>query len=97
MCEDDTTCDDFLSYTKTWINRVDRGGLFPVNNTAYLLFKQLEIEIQKNYNYKKLMTSLPTRDEIVKFITESKDVQFYWYLISSDVEEEEANQENFYV
>ena len=92
MCEDDTTCDDFLSYTKTWINRVDRGGLFPVNNTAYLLFKQLEIEIQKNYNYKKLMTSLPTR-EIVKFITESKDVQFYWYLISSDVEEEEANQE----
>ena len=93
MCEDDTTCDDFLSYTKTWINRVDRGGLFPVNNTAYLLFKQLEIEIQKNYNYKKLMTSLPTRDEIVKFITESKDVQFYWYLISSDVEEEEANQE----
>ena len=46
MCEDDTTSDDFLSYTKTWIIRVDCGGLFPVNNTAYLLFKQLEIEVQ---------------------------------------------------
>ena len=49
MCEDDSTCDDFLSYTKAWISRVDRGGLFPVNNTAYLLFKQLEIEVQKSY------------------------------------------------
>ena len=94
MCEDDTTCDDFLSYTKSWISRVDRGGLFPVNNTSYLLFKQLEIEVQKHYNYKNLATSqIPTRNEIVKFITASKDIQFYWHLLSSDVEEEVANHE----
>ena len=94
MCEDDTTCDDFLSYTKTWISRVDRGGIFPVNNTSYLLFKQLEIEVQKNYNYKKLARSqIPTHNEMVEFITASKDVQFYWHLLSSDVEEEDANDE----
>ena len=94
MCEDDTTCDDFLSYTKTWINRVDRSGLFPVNNTAYLLFKQLEIEVQKNYNYNKLVAShIPTRDEIAKLIMKSTDVQFYWFLLSSDVDQEEANKE----
>ena len=94
MCEDDTTCDDFLSYTKTWINRVDRGGLFPVNNTAYLLFKQLEIKVQKNYNYNKLVAShIPTRDEIAKLIMKSTDVQFYWFLLSSDVDQEEANKE----
>ena len=80
MCEDDTTCDDFLSYTKTWISRVDRGGLFLVNNTVYLLFKQLEIEVQKNYNYNNLAASqIPTHDEIAQLIMKSMDVQFYWF------------------
>ena len=58
------------------------------------MFKQLEIEVQKHYNYKNLATlQIPTRNEIVKFITASKDIQFYWHLLSSDVEEEEANHE----
>ena len=50
--------------------------------------------MQKNYNYKKLARSqIPTRNEMVEFITASKDVQFYWHLLSSDVEEEDANDE----
>ena len=47
-----------LSYTKTWISRVDSG------------------------------------DEITKKITTSEDVQFYWFLLSSDLEDsEEASKE----
>ena len=33
------------------------------------------------------------RDEIAKVTLESQDVQFYWYLLSSEIEEEEANKE----
>jgi len=74
---------------------VDSGGLFPVNNTAYLLFKQLEIEVQKSYNYRQLLsTQIPSRDEITEKITTSEDVQFYWFLLSSDLEDsEEASKE----
>ena len=28
--------DDLLSYTKEWINKVDRGGLFPINEKRFL-------------------------------------------------------------
>ena len=47
------------------------------------MFKQLEIEVQKNYNYNKLVAShIPTRDEIAKLI-----------MMSSDVDQKEANKE----
>ena len=53
------------------------------------MFKQLEIEIQKNYNYNNLAASrIPTRDEITEFIMKSTDVQFYWFLLSSDIDQE---------
>jgi coiled-coil and C2 domain-containing protein 1 len=27
---------DFLEYTKVWINKVNRGGLFPLNNITFI-------------------------------------------------------------
>jgi len=90
MCEDEgeTDADNFLTYTKTWIERVNRGGLFPVSNAAYLLFKQLEIETQKVYNLANLKAeSIPLRTEAVKKLLESEDVQFYWYLLSEELED----------
>ena len=90
MCEDEdeTNADNFLTYTKSWIERVNRGGLFPVSNGAYLLFKQLEIEIQKVYNLANLKTeSIPLRKEAIKKLLESEDVYFYWYLLSEELED----------
>ena len=57
MCEDDTSSDDFLSYTRSWVERVNRGGLFLVNDMAYLLFEQLELELRKHYNLTELTRS----------------------------------------
>lgn len=34
--------DSFLEYTKEWIQRVNRGGLFPLNNTTYEFFISIE-------------------------------------------------------
>ncbi len=33
---------DFLEYTKEWMSRVNRGGLFPLNNQTFLLFSEIE-------------------------------------------------------
>ena len=35
--------DSFLDYTKEWIHKVNRGGLFEVNNGAYMLLASIEI------------------------------------------------------
>lgn len=34
--------DDLLSYTTKWMEKVNRGGLFPINNNAFHLFIEME-------------------------------------------------------
>ena len=38
--------DDLLSYTKEWINKVDRGGLFPINEKSFIFFLTIEKQVQ---------------------------------------------------
>ncbi len=37
---------DVMEYTKEWINKVNRGGLFPLNDVTYQFFIVIEIEVQ---------------------------------------------------
>ena len=34
--------DDYLIYTKCWLERVNRGGLFLIDDTTHLLFLDLQ-------------------------------------------------------
>ena len=38
--------DNFLDYTKEWIDKVNRGGLFPLNDSTYLFFVTVEKEVR---------------------------------------------------
>ena len=37
---------DFLQYTRSWLEKVNRGRLFEVNDLAYQLFKEIEKNLQ---------------------------------------------------
>ena len=37
---------DFLQYTRSWLEKVNRSGLFEVNDLAYQLFNEIEIDLQ---------------------------------------------------
>ena len=37
---------DFLQYTRSWLEKVNRGGLFEIYDLAYQLFKEIEIDLQ---------------------------------------------------
>ena len=37
---------DFLQYTRGWLENINRGGLFEVNDLAYQLFKEIEVNLQ---------------------------------------------------
>ena len=38
-----------LEYTIIWTRLVNRGGLFEVNDIAFLLFKEIELITRKSY------------------------------------------------
>ena len=69
-----------------WILSIDRGGLCHVNNTCYLLFQAMELEIRRHIqndptpNFLHVQISLMYND----------DVLFYWSIIGCDWEEEES-------
>lgn len=83
-------CDDpnFAQYTSEWFHRINRGGLFPVNDITFSFF--LAMETITRPNLPKLVTS--GRNEPKKILTDlveaDGDVQFYWTLLSQDIEEE---------
>lgn len=37
---------DFLEYTKKWIGKVNRGGLFPLNNITYQFLVEVEKQVR---------------------------------------------------
>ncbi len=37
-----------IDYTREWCLKVDRGGLFEVNDTAYLLFRIIELQVRRH-------------------------------------------------
>ena len=89
------TVHDFLSYTREWIARVNRGGLFPLNDMTYNIIFFVSVE-------KEVRASLPThmtketdkeafQEVVINRIVEIDEVQFNWTLVSQcSVSEEDA-------
>jgi len=65
-----------------WTVRVDRGGLWYIKNTTYLLFVAIEEEVRKCL--KQLLTGSVHRSAILKKVIESENVQFYWLIAQAD-------------
>ena len=42
---------DFLQYTKLWVEKVNRGGLFSLNNDNYMLFRAMELAVCQVLEY----------------------------------------------
>ena len=81
MCGDNDT-DDFLAYTRTWIDKVNRGGLFPLNNDSFRLFV---CEV-KHHLYS--ADSHAFKESIVKHIMQNEDVAWNLTLVSQCIDAE---------
>lgn len=82
--DDDEMGDDFLSYTKEWISRVDRGGLHKVNDETFLLFQWMELRIRKF-----LKGCSIDIDGAISEIISSDNVMACWSLIASSLEDDD--------
>ena len=80
-----------LDYTTHWIAKVNRGGLFEVNDTTYLLFREIEMNLRGQL-LKTLQPSISTahvqldkKDELVTSVMQDDNVLYYWALLSIDI------------
>ena len=87
--------EDFPTYATKWIQQVNRGGLFVVNDRAFDLFRRIEIEIRD---------TLPTllgpnppesqqRDAVVSRVTTTEEIQEQWALLAVDIDDDNDAQE----
>lgn len=73
-----------LEYTTNWVSKVNRGGLFEVNDTAYLLFREIEDNIRDKLTHRLQKSSAPPeinqKEEIISSTISDENIQFYWTL-----------------
>ena len=90
--------DDALSWTKEWTMRLDRGKLIKVSNIFYALVLAIEMQVHCYFNNTTVAQLSATdeqmlpKDQVIAAVMEDDDVQFYWTMMTVDLEEE-ANQE----
>ena len=84
----------FLNYTLEWTQKVDRGGLFYINNSAYLFYKEVEICTQV-YLVPHLHTA--TQDDrkalIIRSVVKEDQIQHQWSMLTVDITDEEDGEE----
>ena len=78
----------FLEYTTEWVRKVNRGGLFEVNDTAFSLFCEIELSMRDRLSALLKSSSVETgqKDRLINLVCEDEDVQFYWSMLSLDID-----------
>ena len=77
--------------TEDWINSIDRGGLWHINDQTYSLFYAIE-EVRKYFQPECASKLQNSKKEITETILQSVDVQFHWSMLSVDVDEAVGSQ-----
>lgn len=79
---------DFTAYATEWIQEVNRGGLFEVSDSAYELFRMLELLIRDG-----VPNLVLSKEVMLERVSSSDDIQFQWSLLSVDIEDDDLAQE----
>ena len=85
----------YYNYTTEWLEKVDRGGLFIINNETFWFFKQLEV-LTRFHLVRQLNPSAQeprrSRDGIISDIKTDEDLLFYWDMLAVYVSAERADK-----
>ncbi len=68
----------------TWLEKVDRGGLYKITGMGHRLFREIELASYKLLEQNFSQKSKTTTDEICKVVLEDSDVQFLWAIMAVD-------------
>ena len=80
-----------IAFTKRWIEIVDRGGLFKVNDRTLYHFVEIESYIQTFRGQKKANMSL-LEHSFSEAIQRNGEVEYQWSLLSPDIDDNDDCQ-----
>ena len=80
-----------LEYTTKWTRLVNRGGLFEINDTAFMLFKEIELIVRKHLfiTFERGSSVDSGQHETITAVANDDSVQFFWTMLSVDIDGEE--------
>ncbi len=86
---------DILLYTSKWLDQVNRGGLFPLNDNSFSLFVAIE-KVVKTVLHKHILSGNPDKESfkhnVHDVIIASDETQFYWCVLSQDIDDEQSQE-----
>lgn len=84
---------NYYVYTMEWLKTIDRGGLFQVSEPTFLFFRAVELATQAALPHHLQPSSGSSKGSLHDKIISDEDVQFYWTMVSVDLEDEESSSE----
>lgn len=77
--------ESLANYATAWIEEVNRGGLFEVNNATYSLFCTLEELVREGES----MPLILSKEDLLKKVETSEAIEYQWSLLSIDIDDED--------
>ncbi|XP_071952175.1 uncharacterized protein [Antedon mediterranea] len=83
--EDNNDKMSFLDYSKDWITKINRGGLFKINNDSFLFFRRLECEVKPILSSTKIteLCGLNLKDKLTSAL-DSPVIKLAWERLIGD-------------
>ena len=85
--------EDYQSYSRHWIDIVNRGGLFPLNDQAFAFFSAVETKVRALLPCTATSQASDSCEATVRQVVEDDDVQWEWCLLSQDIDSYEEGAE----
>ena len=74
--------------TETWTNRIDRGGLWHINDQTYSMFNTMEEEMRRFYRLDVQPPHKGMKDTAMKALLKINDLLFEWCLIAVEADDD---------
>ena len=80
--EEDQYKDTFEDYTREWIEQVDHGGLFQINDCTFNFFKAVECQVRKRLPALLKSQHGVSKESLISATISDEEVEFFWTLLS---------------
>ena len=88
---DDSPRGSFIEFTKIWIEKVNRGGLFLVSDCVYELFHAME-QMLRQFLSRIPEKSHLDKEKAISAMIEDNEIQFYFSVLSCDIDTETSQR-----
>ena len=88
---DDSPRGSFIEFTKIWIEKVNRGGLFLVSDCVYEMFHAME-QVLRQFLSRIPEKSHLDKEKAISAMIEDNEIQFHFSVLSCDIDTETSQR-----